>query len=454
MPLLHPAVQNRVPPEKSSASRAWRSRWRVRTRPAALWLRLRHWLSVGERTRARLRELLARWRYRRAARPCEATLLRPVGTTAGPATLTLFLDPRDGLQLAAVRRALAAAWPPHDATLLVLVRYRRPPLLASRADAEVRSWGAAPALLAHLPPPAASLLTRLDAALQVPAVRVRVVQVGGEDAPRPAGLPAAGQPLSTAWVVPHRGSVAWLTECLARITPQLRPGLDEARVCLDEVPTPALLALQAAFPTSWFGALRRPGVGPFVARQRAAELTKCKWLLFQDSDDVPTLDRAAALQAALVERRLDAVGSHELRLDYLTGRVVAVRFPLDASAALRVATGHPALFPTLLVRRASLLAVGGFSTHLRFALDTQLLLRAAPTWRLGNVDAFLYLRRRHPNSLTTDPATALGSPAREIHRAQWHRDYVAVQAGQLRAATSSLAVQRGTEYEGNELLPL
>ena len=60
---------------------------------------------------------------------------------------------------------------------------------------------------------------------------------------------------------------------------------------------------------------------------------------------------------------------------------------------------------------------------------------SAPAWRIGNVDAFLYLRRRRPGSLTTDPATAFGSPLREHYRKLWRRDYAAVLAGTLFAGS-------------------
>lgn len=423
---------------------------------------------VGQRLRAvvdwapRLRERLIigwghwRWRWHPALRWLEVAA--PPGH-GGPLLLRAGLDPRDMLAPARVRTCLLANWPADPNCLVLLVRYRRPPRLACRVDAEVRSWAAAPELLAQLPPFGTCLLTILDLALRLPHVTVRVVQVGGRPgagvaadllAPTPTPLPVA-EPVT--WLVPHRGSLPWLAACLHRLTPQLGPA-DQACVCFDEALTAAHQRLPPAFPQVTFSTLAQPGVGPFVARQRLLEQTTDPLVLFQDSDDLPTADRCAVLRAALRAGHLDAVGSHELRLDYLTRRVVAVRFPLDASAALRVAMGHPVLFPTLLIRRASLLAVGGFSTYLRFALDTQLLLRASLSWRIGNTDAFLYLRRRRPDSLTTAPATALGSPARERHRAQWKADFAAVKAGDLALAASSLAVRRGAEYAGNALCPL
>lgn len=427
----------------------------MRLGPVSLAVRLRHWLGVGERAWTVLVLAVAN-QLPRAAAPRAQRAARPATVSSGPPELHLYLDPRDALRPAAVRRALAAAWPTEPTALVVLVRYRRPPVLAARLDAEVRSWAASPELVRCLPPGGAPLFEVLDAALRLPDVPIRVVQVGsGARVQAPAQVDSLP---STAWLIPHRGSARWLAECLARVGSQLRRGRDEAFIGLDESPSEAVAGLRTALAAAhsgwWFGALRRPGVGPFVARQRLADRTCAEWLLFQDSDDAPTPDRAVVLGAALQAGNLDAVGSHELRLDYVDQCVVARRFPLDASAALRVAMGHPAYLPTLLLRCESLAAVGGFSTYLRFGLDTQLLLRASFSWRIGNVDAFLYVRRRWPGSLTTNPATALGSPAREVHRLRWWHDFTRVLAGKLALADSSLAVQRGAEYEGNELEPL
>ncbi len=460
----------------------WQHRWRVLTRPDVLGLRLRHFLGLGERVRERLRRAWLAWTYQKTPAPVTVYIDRPAHLTNGPQRLEAHLDPRDGLSTKAVRQTLQAYWPTDAVVILILVRYRRPPLLAARTDAEVHSWAAAPEVRAKIPGPESPLIALLDAALRLPELGIRVVQVGGPGAVLVEEKEMSGEEKflskekiftsteiesastedksfstettpSVAWVVPHRGHAPWLGACLARLVPQLRPATaDEALICLDEVPNLTTRALRATFPMCWFGVLRHPGVGPFVARQLAAERTTCHWLLFQDSDDLPCADRAALLRHTAQKRpAIDALGSHELRLDYLTRKVIPVRFPLNASAALRVAMGHPALFPTLLIKRASLLAVGGFATHLRFALDTHLLLRASFEWQMHNVDAFLYVRRRRTGSLTTDPATALGSPAREEHRAQWRRDFAAVQAGVLPLAGSSLAVRRGPEYELNEL---
>jgi hypothetical protein len=139
------------------------------------------------------------------------------------------------------------------------------------------------------------------------------------------------------------------------------------------------------------------------------------------------------------------VGSHELRLDELRGRVTATRFPLDVDAALRVRPHHPMLFPSTLIRRDGYFAIGGLSTDRAFAYDTQFVFRASFGLRLANVDEFLYIRRRRAGSLTTTPATALGTPIRVELLASWVRDFHAIKANRLTVGRSSLRVLRRRE---------
>jgi len=185
------------------------------------------------------------------------------------------------------------------------------------------------------------------------------------------------------------------------------------------------------------------GVGHFVILQQLIERAAEPFLVFHDSDDVSCADRFTTLRAAFDETGADRVGSHELRVDEIEGTVRPVRFPLDVNAALAVAPGFAQLHPTTMVRREAFLAAGGFSTHHRFANDTQFLYRSFFSMRLRNVDGFLYVRRRHPGAVTVRPETALGSPLREAIEAEWMRDFEEVKAGRLALAESSLRVIRG-----------
>jgi hypothetical protein len=141
------------------------------------------------------------------------------------------------------------------------------------------------------------------------------------------------------------------------------------------------------------------------------------------------------------------VGSHELCLDEMRGVVHPVRYPLDASDALRRCPNHALLHGTLMARRSAFFESGGLSTHLPIASDTQFLLRAWFTMKMRNVDEFLYIRRRHPTSLTNAPETIYDNPLRRSLNAQWTADFEAIKRGELKLEQSSLwPVRRSEKY--------
>ena len=57
------------------------------------------------------------------------------------------------------------------------------------------------------------------------------------------------------------------------------------------------------------------GIGPYPSRDVLAQTREKDIILFHDSDDISTSDRAATLIHSLSTDKLDAVGSHELRID-------------------------------------------------------------------------------------------------------------------------------------------
>jgi hypothetical protein len=58
--------------------------------------------------------------------------------------------------------------------------------------------------------------------------------------------------------------------------------------------------------------------------------------------------------------------------------------------------------------------------------------------KMRNVDAFLYVRRRHPQSLTMSPPTGLGCPLRRKLRRSWETAFSAIRRGELKLEDSSL----------------
>jgi hypothetical protein len=171
-------------------------------------------------------------------------------------------------------------------------------------------------------------------------------------------------------------------------------------------------------------------------------MTACSdFIAFQDSDDFSTAHRLACLMHAAIDRRLDIVGSHELRLDEISREVLPMRYPLDVTAALSDRAGHPQLFPTTIVRTSHFRNVGGFSTIRTFGSDTEYLLRSHFSSQVGNVDEFLYIRRRRAASLTTSPLTALDAPGRLRLDSRWKHDFAEIKRGAMVLAQSSLRIR-------------
>jgi hypothetical protein len=193
--------------------------------------------------------------------------------------------------------------------------------------------------------------------------------------------------------------------------------------------------------------------GPYVLRQWLAGWAGEDILAFHDSDDLSCQDRFGRLHAEMARWGCDMVGSHELRCDDFGREIRAVRFPLDVSAALGAGPGHAQLFPTAAVRRAAFHRTGGLSTDRVFANDTQFLLRAYFHMIIRNADAFLYVRRKRPGSLTTTSETGLDSPARQEIGRCWKKDFEAVRGGLLPLEESSLRASASTGRHAFRRLP-
>ena len=89
--------------------------------------------------------------------------------------------------------------------------------------------------------------------------------------------------------------------------------------------------------------------------------------------------------------------------------------------------------------------LGGLSTDLVIANDTQFLLRAHFNSSIRNVDEFLYIRRRHAASLTNAPETVFDNPLRRRLSSAWTHDFDAIKRGELKIEDSSLRPMRRLE---------
>jgi hypothetical protein len=251
-------------------------------------------------------------------------------------------------------------------------------------------------------------------------------------------------PVAKALLIPHRGEAAHLRAALTFARKSAENSL-KIRVGLDVEEYGEYAAFPAQYPNVEFVKFSPAPVGPYVIRQELAENSTEPLLALQDSDDLSCYDRFVRQSDLLADMGCDIVGSHELCLDEMRGIVQPVRFPLDGSAALALCANHALLHGTLMTYRSVFFDLGGLSTDLIIANDTQFLLRAHFKSSIRNVDEFLYIRRRHAASLTNAPETIFDNPLRRRLSSVWTRDFDAIKRGELKIEDSSLRPTRRLE---------
>lgn len=365
-------------------------------------------------------------------------IVRTVSASGAP-VVALVDDTTEHLLTAALARAPRSTDAERN-VLCVLVAYREPPLYEAREDGAVATFCAvgefADAVLEGQPDTDRWCFDLLDRAISqaTPAVSVYVLDRDGPEPPAATGGDDAGAEV----IISHRGSSAHLRACLRSLRRQTAPvrimlGYDQEAAI--ETPEKDLSIYQV-----------RPGpAGPYVLRQHFGLTSTSDYLAFQDSDDVSLPTRIRTLVSHLRSTGHDAAGCHELRLDELLQQVIARRFPLDVNRAHARGPGHAQFFPTVAISAAAFRSTGGLSSHLVFGCDLQFHLRASFTLRMSNVDAFLYVRRRRENSLTTALATGLSSPLRNAHRDAWMADFERVRSNALNLEETSLRLQTAVD---------
>jgi hypothetical protein len=250
--------------------------------------------------------------------------------------------------------------------------------------------------------------------------------------------------ISKALLMPHRGDPGHLRSALTYLGRTAGNSLSVG-VGLDVEDASEFTGLVDMHPRVKFFQSSPAPVGPYVIRQELAERSCEPLICLQDSDDLSCYDRFAILTAALAETGCGVIGSHELCLDEMRAMVYPVRYPIDASGTLAFSHSHALLHATLMARREAFFECGGLSTDQIVANDTQFMLRAFFTTRIGNVDEFLYIRRRHPASLTNAPETECDNPLRRSLDARWSEDFEAVKRGEMKLEDSSLRPMRRRE---------
>lgn len=363
----------------------------------------------------------------------------------------------------ALDHAFSAVRGPHAGQSIYLyVPWRPPPDVSERVDAPVKSIFMPPALVRALGPRyAACQLAELVFHATVtglwnmaPRCTAEVHVIGRRGAAGDRATKTSAEPSAVpqhAIAIPHRGDGADLAACLDHVA-AAKSDTGRVLVGIDEDWGAPMSALAAEHEAVRFYRNPSPPGGPYRVVRGLLEHDDAEFFVFQDSDDVPTRDRFRRLLGHMQDRGLDLAGSHELRVDATALRVFPVRYPLDVNAALDLDAGFPLLHPTSAVRAAKYRQVGGFGTTRRYGHDTQFLLRAHFDLRIGNADAFLYVRKTASTSLSGATETGLRSPVRRAILRRLNRHFLEVKSGGLDIEASLLAPRHREDED--DLIPM
>jgi hypothetical protein len=212
-------------------------------------------------------------------------------------------------------------------------------------------------------------------------------------------------------LIPHFECEQYLDDCLAALTAQTRP-LDGI-VVIDDVSAEPPIDIVKRYPNVTL--LRAAeNSGPYRLVQTVMNQTDYDAYLFQDADDWSAPDRLWQLLEHAEATGADMIGSQEVRIFCDEPEVAPIQWPLDGNAPFKERpTAFPLLHPTTLVSKHIMQAAGGYSMALRFGGDAEFLRRVHHVGRCVNSPHHGYFRRVRQGSLTTAPATAIGTPARK-----------------------------------------
>jgi glycosyltransferase involved in cell wall biosynthesis len=151
--------------------------------------------------------------------------------------------------------------------------------------------------------------------------------------------------------------------------------------------------------------------GPGAARNRGLSAAQTEWIAFCDSDDLLPVDSIEGRFAWL-----DANPDHDAVVGRSRTHIVAgADVPPQIAATVAEGDTRP-IFQTVLIRRADLLAVGGYDETMRTAEDTELYFRLRRAGvRIGVTDDVHLIRRVHGDNLSHEN-THLGKRLLDIVR--------------------------------------
>ncbi len=145
--------------------------------------------------------------------------------------------------------------------------------------------------------------------------------------------------------------------------------------------------------------------GPGTARNRGVEACDEELIAFLDSDDLMAPGRLDNQHAYLLANRSHQAIVGRLK-HYIDPDVVAP----EAMLREGIASGDEALYVmTIMIRRSTFTALGGFDEDFRFAEDLDLMTRLRASFLVGEVDEVFTIRRILGDNLSYDTAAIKSS---------------------------------------------
>jgi GT2 family glycosyltransferase len=144
-------------------------------------------------------------------------------------------------------------------------------------------------------------------------------------------------------------------------------------------------------------ALHQLNAGMVAALNRGLDLARGEFIARMDADDVCHPERFAR-QVAFLDAHPDmaVVGCAVTLIDEAGNRIREVEYPSTPEAiAAFLENGSPLAHPSVMMRRAAVLAVGGYREAYRNAEDYDLWLRMAERYRMANLPEHLLFYRQH-----------------------------------------------------------
>ncbi len=226
--------------------------------------------------------------------------------------------------------------------------------------------------------------------------------------------PVSGPPRVSV-VVPVRNMEAYVGEAVESALAQSPPPLEV--VAVDDGSTDGTRGVLAGFGER-VRVLPGPARGASAARNLGVGEARGDWIAFLDADDL-WYPGKLALQAAKA-----AAGHDFVFTDYARGpdpaapgpgRLAGYRHPAEGRVFDRLLRENFVFTSTVLVRRESLVAAGGFDESIHITEDIDLWLRLARTVSFGWVREVCAFKRDHGTNLTVGP----GYPASQVEK--WER---------------------------------